>query len=62
MSESNAVHSLEEKSAKVMRLEASLLRSEQERDGLTEALFHARAEASKRTRHLRTTVQVGRRN
>ena len=41
-----------------MRLEASLLRSEQEKDGLTEALFHARADAHKKTGHLRTTVQV----
>lgn len=60
VSESNAVRGLEEKSAKVLRLEASLLRSEQERDSLSEALFQARAEAGKRTRHLRATVQVSR--
>ena len=58
VSESTAVHRAEEQSAKVMRLEAVLLRIEQERDGLSERLFHSRAEAHKRTKHLRTTVQV----
>ena len=58
MNESTAVHRAEELSAKVMRLEAALLRIEQERDGLSERLFHSRAEAHKRTKHLRTTVQV----
>ena len=62
MSEANASQSAGEKGAKVMRLEASLLRSEQELERVKETLLQARAQAHKRTKHLRTTVQVRRIN
>ena len=61
MSEASATQRAEEKGAKVMRLEASLLRSDQEVERVREALLQARAQAHKRTKHLRTTVQVRRR-
>ena len=60
MSEASAAQRAEEKGAKVMRLQASLLRSEQELERVREALLHARTQAHKRTKHLRTTVQVRR--
>ena len=45
-------------SSQVMRLEASLLRCEQQRDELSSAVFHVRAESQGKIRHLRETVQV----
>ena len=61
MSEANATQRAEDKGAKVMRLEASLLRSEQELERVREALLQTRTQAHKRTKHLRTTVQVWKR-
>ena len=58
VSEASATQRAEEKGAKVMRLEVSLLRSEQELERVREALLQARTHAHKRTKHLRTTVQV----
>ena len=58
VSEASTTQRAEEKGAKVMRLEASLLRSEQELERVREALLQARTHAHKRTKHLRTTVQV----
>ena len=60
MSEASAAQRAEEKGSKVMQLEASLLRSEQELERVREALLQARTQAHKRTKHLRTTVQVRR--
>ena len=41
-----------------MKLEASLLRCEQQRDQLGDAVFHVRAESHVKIRQLRCTVQV----
>ena len=46
------------RSFQVMRLEASLLRCEHQRDELSSAVFHVRAESQGKIRHLRETIQV----
>ena len=51
-------HSHSPSSSQVMRLEASLLRCEHQRDELSSAVFHVRAESQGRIRHLRETIQV----
>lgn len=58
VSEVEANRQAEELRSKVMRLEASLLRSDQDRDQLKESLFVARSETHKRTHQLRSTIQV----
>ena len=45
-------------STQLMRLEASLLRCEHQRDELSSAVFHVRAESQGKIRHLRETIQV----
>ena len=45
-------------SSQVMRLEASLLRCEHQRDELSSAVFHVRTESQGKIRHLRETIQV----
>ena len=51
-------HSHSPSSSQVMRLEASLLRCEHQRDELSSTVFHVRAESQGRIRHLRETIQV----
>ena len=42
----------------VLRMEASLLRCEQQRDELADTVFHVRAESQNKIKQLRTTIQV----
>ncbi len=42
----------------VMKLEAALLRCEQQRDELGDRVFHVRAESQAKIKHLRGTLQV----
>ena len=49
---------LEGANARILSLEASLLKSEQERDGCVEAVSRVRAECHSKVKHLRTVVQV----
>ena len=42
----------------VLRMEAGLLRCEQQRDELADTVFHVRAESQNKIKQLRTTIQV----
>ena len=42
----------------VLRMEAGLLRCEQQRDELADSVFHVRAESQNKIKQLRTTIQV----
>ena len=58
VSEASALKKAEECQYKVMQLEAALVKCEQERDKLSESIFHVRCETQNKIRHLRDTVQV----
>ena len=42
----------------VLRMEAGLLRCEQQRDELADSVFHVRAESQNKIKQFRTTIQV----
>ena len=61
VSEAKTMKRFEESSVKVSKLEASLLRCEQQRDALNETVFHVRAESQNKMKHFRASIQALRR-
>lgn len=59
ISEASTAKKLECANSRVLALEASLLKCEQQRDGCVEAVSKVRAECHSKVKHLRAVVQVG---